>query len=222
MTGWMFASYVVAWVLLLLVCVTLVGVLRQIGILRLRVERALPTVVGSDLPPLSEDGPAIGSPMIDLVSESMNGRGPVDLIGMKGNPILLMFMSPMCETCQHVVEPLNSLVSSGSRVQPVVIMRADEHACRSFDSVFPLDAPIICDAQRDITPKFDIHRNPFGLLYDDRGRLMRKGEILAGDLLDALLGDAREAENLRDHIFPWPDTAATAEGAGPRIVAATR
>ena len=89
----------------------------------------------------------------------------------------------MCEACQHIVEPLNTLVEDVARaVHPVVIVRADEQGCRAFLSVFPLDMPVVCDSDRTITMGLDVHRTPFGLLYDEHGTLIRKG-LLEGFLL---------------------------------------
>lgn len=183
-----------------------VGALRQIGMLRLRLEGA-PAAIGADLPPLPKDGPEVGSAVPELVLETVNGHGSVSLAGAPGRPLLLLFLSPMCETCQHVVGPLNELADAGSAIRPVVVMRADEYGCRSFDSVFPLRAPVICDSNRDITPRFGIHRNPFGILYDGDGALIREGTILGDDHLRALLGDASAPESVKEHIFPWPESA---------------
>jgi hypothetical protein len=101
-----------------------------------------------------------------------------------------MFMSPLCESCQRVVEPLNAIAEDAARgVRAVVIMRADEHAARAFNSVFPLRMPLICDEYRTITMGFGVHAAPYGLLYDGRGTLVRKGVVTDWAQLQAVLGD---------------------------------
>ena len=114
-----------------------------------------------------------------------------------------MFMSPMCEACQYIVEPLNALEADAARtVRPAVIMRADEQACQAFLSVFPLHMPVVCDRDRTITMGLDVHRTPFGLLYDEHDTLIRKGLVEGYEDLLALLGDRSAPERAQAHVFP--------------------
>jgi methylamine dehydrogenase accessory protein MauD len=204
-TGVWLASYLTLWGLVIVMGLLLVGVLHQLGVLHLQIEqlRTAPEVT----PPTPEDdGPAIGSPLPDLVAESVNGFGaiaPATLRNQRG--ALLVFMSPMCELCQQVVEPLNALVEDASQgVRPIVIMRADEQGCRAFLSVFPLRMPTLCDNDRTITMGFKVHRTPFGLLYDEQGTLVRKGLVEGEADLAALLGDGSAPLAAQAHVFPRP------------------
>jgi hypothetical protein len=131
--------------------------------------------------------------------ESANGFGAVMLAGTNGvvtpgltsqhGPTLLVFLSAMCDLCQLAVKPLNALVEDEAvGVCPIVIMRADEHACAAFLKVFPLRVPTICDAERTITVGFAVHRAPFALFYDERGILVRKGLAEGPKDFQSLLG----------------------------------
>jgi hypothetical protein len=65
-----------------------------------------------------------------------------------------------------------------------------------------------------ISKEFDIHANPFGLLYDASGILIRKGRLLRAEDLRALFGDEEVDQRTREHIFPPPkatDTSVAAE-----------
>lgn len=202
MTGLWLVSYLALWGLVVVICLFLIGVLRELGVLRLEREQRLPQLP-SGLPSLEQDGPAIGAPLPDLRADTINGYGTVTLdTGERGNA-LLIFMSPMCEICQHVVEPLNALVKERASVmRMVVIMRADEQACRAFVSVFPLRVPVICDSDRTTTMGFAVHRTPFGLLYGSDGKLVRKGLIEGYDDLQALLGSISAPSTAQAHIVP--------------------
>jgi hypothetical protein len=48
----------------------------------------------------------------------------------------------------------------------------------------------------------DIHRTPFGLLYDEHGTLIRKGLIEEHEDLLALLGDGSASVTAQAHVFP--------------------
>ena len=205
MTGLWLASYLILWGLVVVLCLLLIGVLRQLGLLYRRLESgSTPLQEGDSIPALEHDGPAIGSPIVDLDADTINGFGNLVLTKLdKGGSTLFVFMSPMCEACQHIVEPLNTLAADAARaVSPHVIMRADEQACRAFLSVFPLHMPVVCDRDRTITMGLDVHRTPFGLLYDEHSTLIRKGLVEGYEDLLALLGDRSAPERAQAHVFP--------------------
>jgi methylamine dehydrogenase accessory protein MauD len=203
MTGLWLASYLVLWGLVVVVCLLLIGILRQLGLMHRQLAPSpLPSQADRSLPALEHDGPAIGSPIVDLEAETINGFGTLTLL-RDHDSTLLVFMSPMCEACQHLVEPLNALVADVRRaVRPVVIMRADEQGCKAFLSVFPLSMPVVCDWDRRITMGLDVHRTPFGLLYDEHGILIRKGLLAGHEDLLALLGDGSVPLTAQAHVFP--------------------
>ncbi len=207
MTGLWLASYLVLWGLFMVMCLFLIGILRQLGLMQHQLELRSPEPQGdSSIPALEHDGPAIGSPIVDLEADTINGFGTLIPATLhEHGSTLLVFMSPMCETCQHIVEPLNALAADAARaVRAAVIMRADEQACRAFLSVFPLHMPVVCDSDRAITMGLDIHRTPFGLLYDEHGTLIRKGVVEGHEDLLALLGDGSVPGTVQARV-PTPD-----------------
>lgn len=203
MTGLWLVSYLVLWGLVVIMCFLLLSTLRQLGLVYRQLE-AHPSQSQEEnsVPALENDGPAIGTPIVDLEANTMNGFGTLTTLRDQ-SPTLLVLISPMCETCQHVVEPLNALVADDGRaIHPVVIMRADEQGCRAFLSVFPLHMPVICDRDQTITMGLRVHRTPFGLLYDEHGTLVRKGLIEGHDDLLALLGDEAAPITSQARVFP--------------------
>ncbi len=204
MTGLWLASYLVLWGLVLVLCLLLIGILRQFGLLHRQLAPSpQPSQEGSSLPALEHDGPAIGLPLVDLEIDTINGFGTLTLL-RDHDTTLLVFISPTCEACQHLVEPLNALVADARRaVRPVVIMRADEQGCKAFLSVFPLRMPVVCDRDRRITMGLDVHRTPFGLLYNEHGTLIRKGLLVGHEDLLALLGDGSVPLTAQAHVFPF-------------------
>lgn len=205
MTGLWLVSYLVLWVIVVGLCFLLVGILRQLGLLYRQIEqRPVQAQEQDSIPDLEQDGPTIGSPLPTLEVNTFNGFGRLTTALLRDRgPTLLVFMSPMCETCQHIVEPLNMLAADAApNVQAAVIMRADELACRAFLSVFPLHMPVICDGESTLTMGLDIHRTPFGLFYNEQGTLIRKGGLEGHDDLLALLGDGSASLEAQSHVFP--------------------
>jgi methylamine dehydrogenase accessory protein MauD len=202
-TGLWVASYVVLWVLVLALSLMVVGLLRQFGILHMQASQGT-SEPDLTLPRVEDDGPEIGSPLPAAAVEAVRAVSAVaPVFPDRDHRTLFVFLSPTCESCQHAVEPLNALVTSNcSDVQPIVIMQADDHACRSFESVFPLAIPLLCDANRRLSRTFGVRRKPFGLLYDEYGRLERKGTLLDGEHCSALLGGGPVSEAVGAEIFP--------------------
>ncbi len=207
MTGLWLVSYLVLWAVVLVMGLCLIGILRQLGLIFRQLEPSLPPPQPqgeSPIPELENDGPPIGSPLGDLQVDTLNGFGTLTAATLRDRgPLLLMFLSPLCETCQHIVEPLNALAADATHaVGPMVIMRADESGCRAFLSVFPLHMPVVCDGNRTITKGFDVHHNPFGLLYDEGGILIKKGILEGHEHLLALLGDESAPVTAQADVFP--------------------
>ncbi len=208
MSGLWLASYFILWVLVVVVCFLLIGILRQLGLMQrqLDVHPSEPQQEDS-IPDLEHDGPTIGSARMDLKIDTLNGFGNLSLASLnERSPLLLVFMSPLCDTCQHIVESLNALVNDiDHAVRLAVIIRGDEQTCLAFLSVFPLHMPVICDSDRTITMGLDIHRTPFSLLYNERGILVRKGFVGGNDDLLALLGDESGYDKAQVNLFPVID-----------------
>src|ERR1019366_4237794 len=192
MTGLWLVSYIFLWLVVGILCLITIGLLQQLGLLQRQLEQhgSEPTTEETLLhPALEDDGLAIGSTLPQLTANSINGFGSLTFPfpSLEGYS-LLVFLSPLCEPCQHIVEPLNMLVKEAVNTgKVIVIMRADEQACRSFISIFPLNLPVICDNERTITMDFNVHHAPFGLLYDAQGVLVNKGGVKnREDLLNLL------------------------------------
>lgn len=205
MTGLWLVSYCVLWALVVIMSLLLVGVLRQLGMQ----QPAPPKQPSRDqdiaVPAMEDDGPPIGFQLPNITGNSINGFGEIRLSSTPdcSGPTLLMFISPMCESCQHLVEPFNVVATDKGRgVRCVAIVKADEPGCDAFSIVFPLQAPLICDHDRSITRGFGVHRSPFGLLYDRQGMLIRKGVIHGREELLALLGDTSVSSEAQAHIVP--------------------
>jgi len=206
-TGLWLLSYLALWVLVALLALLLVGVLRQLGALHLQLAAGAQAPAGQSqlaevVPPLEQDGPPLGAPLPDwarsVTEEAPHPDGEKDQTGRRYT--LLMFLSPMCETCQHVVDPLNEVAGDPTHdARPIAVIRADRPAYEAFLNVFPMRLPALRDSDRALTMELGVHRAPFGLLYDQGDRLVRKGLIEDRDDLLALL-DEEPGAGTNTHI----------------------
>lgn len=102
-----------------------------------------------------------------------------------------MFMSALCESCQQIVSAINAVAvrEAAFRDRVIVVMRANESACRAFQRLFPLEVPLVADSERELIQQFSIRKIPSALLYDARGVLVRSGMVLTVEELLALIGE---------------------------------
>jgi hypothetical protein len=195
MTGLWLVSYSVLWILFILACFLLFGMLQQIGTLQRQLKFSGEDVkqefsgAGERVAAKpEEDGPPPGVDLPELAFATINGFGTLSPTTFFSKSTLLVFLSSMCETCQAVVEPLNRLVDEeGHHLKIVVIMRNDAQTCRTFLKLFPLQMPVVCDSSHAITMGLNVHSSPFGLLYDTHGSLTKKGLLRGQEDLQLLL-----------------------------------
>lgn len=195
MTGWWLVSYAVLWLIILLVVALQLGTLRELALVRHGGHgRALWGAVGGHD---RSNGPESGSHMPEIGVETANGYGSIPLSpAERRTSTLIAFMSPTCEGCQILTEPLNALANThGEHLVIRVILSGPDTACRSFLKLFPLEMPVVIDPAQKLAKTFDVHRNPTELLYDENGLLTRKGTASDYEDLIALVGGAVPSRN---------------------------
>jgi methylamine dehydrogenase accessory protein MauD len=200
MTGFWLLSYLCLWALVIIMVLLQLGILRQLGLSAGTREAPQP----SGVPTYEDDGPTVGDEMPDLVVNTVNGHGEIDLRASNGRrDTLVMFLSPLCEACYELVEPLNALADNREvDLSTLVVLSGSESACRSFMSVFPLLLPVTIDKDSAIWDAFQVHHRPYGLLYNAERRLVRKGSAVNVGGLAALLGEAMAPKEALAHVFP--------------------
>lgn len=201
MTDFWLTTYIVLWLLVISLVLLQIGMLREMGMMR----KEGPS--NADLITLPEAaGPVIGSELPHISLESINLRGIVTLGAPGvGRSLLLVFLSPTCSGCQHIVVPLNDRADASlERVETYAVMVGELQACSTFLTVFPLNFPVIFDANETLTHAFGVRNSPFSLLYDERGLLVRKGWTEDADDLAALFGDSSVPLEALNHVYPRP------------------
>jgi hypothetical protein len=121
MSGWWVAAFVTQWVLVIVLCIVVVALARQVGTLHLRLgpRGALE---------IDEEGPALGEAMPARSARGDDGH-PV-VIGGTGGRRLLLFSSPTCIVCREV-EPAIPAAARAARLVAQVVH--DPAAERVFD-----------------------------------------------------------------------------------------
>lgn len=115
MTGWWAVAFVVQWILVVVLCIVVIALARQVGTLHLRLgpRGALE---------IDDEGPALGE-MLPAVTASAADGAAVQLGGV-GRPRLVLFASQTCVVCQEVSPGVPAAAAAG-RLDPIVVHDPD-------------------------------------------------------------------------------------------------
>ena len=115
MTGWWALAFVVLWLLVVVLCVVVIALARQVGTLHLRLgpRGALE---------IDDEGPALGEPLPSLETAAAHG-GRVTL-GGAGRPRLVLFASETCAVCREV-SPGIPVAAAAGRLEGLVVHDPD-------------------------------------------------------------------------------------------------
>jgi hypothetical protein len=121
MSGWWTAAFVAQWALLVVLCIVVVALARQVGTLHLRLgpRGALE---------IDTEGPMLGEPLPPVDAVGTDGASVV--IGGPGARRLVLFSSPTCIVCREVAPALPVVARAADLVAQIV---HDTDAERVFD-----------------------------------------------------------------------------------------
>jgi methylamine dehydrogenase accessory protein MauD len=175
MEGIWLASYLVLWVLMGLLAFVVIGLMRQIGELRLRVgeEREVGIAVGNEAPLFQGEG-------LD---------GTVDLKTMVGDRLLVLFVHPTCPPCKELFASLNGEPEQIEKlgVRMVLVSGGSREQNREMVEEFSLSCPLVIQQEREIADLYGSSWTPFGFVVDKAGLVAGKGVVNNVDVLGELL-----------------------------------
>lgn len=209
MSGVWLASYVVLWLVVLMLAFLLAGALRQLGLLQLRLgddPGALITDTGLERGTLAPDFKALWSETGELVT--LSELAPV--------PRMIVFASPGCLSCRELIPGLNEVRKTrAGEFDFLVICRGDVESCQSFGRMNRLEAPMVVDTNGQIEKDYLVTLTPFAYLLDHERNVVIRG----------IANDWRQLESLLEQegtlqAGPWVDVDGDREPAA--IAAKTR
>lgn len=176
--GWWAASYLVLWVVVVVLATIVVALARQIGTLHLRLgpRGALE---------IDDEGPPLGEPIEPLAFDDLGGA-PVDLGGPVG-PQLLLFVSPGCHVCEQVLPGLPAAARTGG-LAPVVVTDMDVDETRLAYGDRALGAPLIAGPAAAL--RYEVPGTPYVIVTDELGVVRAKGTVNNLEQLEGLVDTA--------------------------------
>jgi methylamine dehydrogenase accessory protein MauD len=127
------ASYLVLWALFLLQSFVILLLLRQVGVLHLRIGPAGARVLAV--------GPEIGQPVAPLSLVDMDNRDQaIQISNSMSKDVMLIFVTPGCANCASLMAALKPLVrQSKHAIVWAIIGSGGMEACRSFRTTHSLN-----------------------------------------------------------------------------------
>ena len=190
MEGIWLTTYLLQWALMGLLVFIVIGLMRQIGEMRLRVgeEREMGLAVGSQAPLFQGEG--------------LNGT--VDLEAMVGERLLVLFVHPTCPPCKEFFISLNGEVEHIAEqcVKMVLVSGGSQEQNREMVDEYKLSCPLVIQQEHEIADLYGSSWTPFGFVVDEAGNIAGKGVVndvhVLGELLarDATAGGSPKSESV--------------------------
>jgi len=189
MSGIWLVSYVALWVLLLLMALVLLGFVRQLGLMQLR--------LGPESEPLTtREGLEYGTPAPEFeVPNLLDGKGRISMRSLKGRPSILVFFSPACSACLDLAPKLAEFHRSFRRkVNVVLISNSSSQSSLDVAETFKLKMRIAGDKSGAISRAYRVRATPFAYRMDAGGIVRRRGLVGSFEDLEDLLRDPQKDE----------------------------
>jgi methylamine dehydrogenase accessory protein MauD len=177
--GWWAVSYAALWLVVVLLCVIVVALARQIGTLHLRLGPRGALEMDAEGPPLGEAPPPI---------EAVALGGERTAIGGPGDGRLLLFVSPGCLVCESVLPGLEP-VAAAAGMTPIVIVELDPEEARVAFSPRSARVPVIAGVE--VVRAYDVPGTPYVVVLDAGGVVRAKGTPNSLEEMEGLVDSAR-------------------------------
>jgi methylamine dehydrogenase accessory protein MauD len=172
-------SNIVLWVVVIGLCLALLAVVRQLGVLHERIAPVGALMLSKGLK-VGELAPKVG--VQDLDGRSLE----VGTVRTDGRATLLMFVSPTCPVCKALLPILKSSLASERDWLDIVLASDGEISTqREFVLAQRLGSfPYVVSASLGIA--YQVSRLPYAVLVDAQGLLRARGIVNSREHLESL------------------------------------
>ncbi|HEX6510165.1 MAG TPA: TlpA disulfide reductase family protein [Chloroflexota bacterium] len=190
MNGLWIAAFGALWLVVIALCVVVMGLLRQLGMIQLR--------FGIDPGVLiTKEGLERGTEAPDFEAIDQLTLKRVSLRQHRGKRVMLVFLSTGCLACRRLVPHLNAMARDRQgEVHFLAVCHGHETGCREFARTYKLDVSMLTDPTDVIAASYGIDVTPFAFLIDERGFVLLRGIANSWPQLESLL---REEGTIQTH-----------------------
>jgi methylamine dehydrogenase accessory protein MauD len=168
----------VLWVLVAVLCATVIALARQVGVLHLRLGPRGALEIDDEGPPLGE--------RIDALTTTDVSGAPVT-VAARGEAQLLLFVSPGCPVCDRVL-PSVAAMARGGELMPYVLVDAGRDEAIAMLDGRRLQAPLVPDGE--LAGALAVPGTPYAVVVDAEGVVRAKGTVNDLEQIEGLTGTA--------------------------------
>lgn len=165
MTGVWLVSYIVLWVLLLLIALVLVSILRNMGTLFDTLQKWQP--MGE--PPVNL---VAGEPVTDIQLHTLSGEERT-ISTFQGVPTTIAIISPGCGPCRELMQTVargEPMLPTAQAAQQIIVSTGSvtETATLVQQTALPSTVPVLIDHQQALSNQWGISSTPTIVQLDER------------------------------------------------------
>lgn len=205
------ATYLLLWAIVAVQGIFLMGALRQLGIIHLRLGSdpgVLITPEGLPRGALAPDFEAPITPTGEMVRRT-------DFLGRR---VMVVFLSPTCMSCKQLIPHLNAIHEERrDEVATLVVCHGAEGSCAEFVRRFGVRPRVVADLQNVIATSFGVSATPFAYLLDESGHVLIRGVANDWTHLERLLEEEGTFQSR-----PWPSPPSQTETAAAQASPVSR
>jgi methylamine dehydrogenase accessory protein MauD len=183
-SGWLI-SYVILWMITLLLVAVVLAHSRLLGLLHYR--------VGPTAARQLADGPVIGTQLQFISGLNVNGE-KWQMNFPSAGELILIFVSPQCSTCNETLPHIEDFSRSQNLTQIILMSTINDigmnRAYVRYRNLEKLNFII----NEDLADKLNIEAIPYALYIDKQGKVVAKGVVNNYENLIGLREIARKAE----------------------------
>jgi len=181
MNGLWIVAFGALWLIVISLSIVVMGLLRQLGMLQLR--------VGIDPGVLiTKQGIERGTEAPDFEAIDLAALKRVSLSQYRGKRVVLVFLSTGCLACRQLVPHLNAMARDRQgEVTFLTVCHGHDAGCHEFARTYKLEVSMLADPTDAIAASYGIDVTPFAFLIDERGIVLLRGVVNSWPQLESLL-----------------------------------
>ncbi|MBI3468105.1 MAG: hypothetical protein HY000_34295 [Planctomycetes bacterium] len=182
-------SYVALWALVLVQSVLILAMLRQIGVLHLRIAPAGARILSF--------GPEIGDPVSPVTLQDMeNPADELRVCGTMDSDLFLLFVTPTCAVCTSLMPAIKPLMrQSNGDLRWGIVAFGGRARCAEFRHRYHLGEVLFAYAP-EIRNQYKIAATPYALLIARDGHLISKGLVNHMEHLESIVAVLKPGEHI--------------------------
>lgn len=176
-------SYIVLWVIVAGLVVLMMGLLRQLGLIQLRLGIE-PGVL------ITNEGLERGTKAPDFEAVDVATKRPLQLSQFRGKRLVLVFLTPSCLACRDLVPHLNQVAHDyQGKIEMLAVCYGAGSTCAEFAGRFKLRITCLADQTNTVAGLYRISATLFAFLIDESGTIRIRGVVNSWPQLEALLSE---------------------------------